>query len=200
MEFLTDEQRESLEKQDIRKCEPFRAEKFQKETKKHWDLFYKRNETRFFKDRHWTTREFQELMGSENTRKVILEVGCGVGNFVFPLLLESPSSSTFFYACDLSPRAIDFVKENPDYSEDKVKAFQCDVTDDNCFSGRIEENQVDIASMIFILSAIRPCNFKKVIRNVSAALKPGGLIIFRDYAVNDMAMFRCDAFFSCLLR
>ena len=93
---------EALELQNSRKCEKFRAEKFQNETKKHWDLFYKRNETRFFKDRHWTTREFHELIDDEATAKVLLEVGCGVGNFVFPLLEES--SSLFIYACDLSPR------------------------------------------------------------------------------------------------
>ena len=28
---------------------------------KNWDLFYKRNSTKFFKDRHWTTREFPEI-------------------------------------------------------------------------------------------------------------------------------------------
>ena len=53
---LSKEQKDALINQDSRKCDSFRAEKFQKESKKHWDLFYKRNETRFFKDRHWTTR------------------------------------------------------------------------------------------------------------------------------------------------
>ena len=76
----------ALKLQDSRKCDKFRAEKFQRETKRHWDLFYKRNETRFFKDRHWTTREFQELANDkeEGNDKVLLEVGCGVGkdNFI----------------------------------------------------------------------------------------------------------------------
>ena len=38
----------------------------------------------------------------------VLEVGCGVGNFMFPLLAEV--KNTFFYACDFSPRAVQFVK------------------------------------------------------------------------------------------
>lgn len=38
----------------------------------------------------------------------ILEVGCGVGNFMFPLLEEI--FDVFFYACDFSPRAVQYVK------------------------------------------------------------------------------------------
>jgi methylase of polypeptide subunit release factors len=37
----------------------------------------------------------------------ILEVGCGVGNLVLPLLEETRH---MFYACDFSPRAIDLLK------------------------------------------------------------------------------------------
>lgn len=39
----------------------FKQMKIEKEAQKNWDLFYKRNTTNFFKDRHWTTREFEEL-------------------------------------------------------------------------------------------------------------------------------------------
>ena len=39
----------------------FKLMKLEKEAQKNWDLFYKRNTTNFFKDRHWTTREFEEL-------------------------------------------------------------------------------------------------------------------------------------------
>ena len=41
-------------------------------------------------------------------QRAVFEVGCGVGNFLFPLLEED--SDTYFYACDFSPRAVDFVK------------------------------------------------------------------------------------------
>ncbi len=182
------EHQEALELQNSRPCDKFRAEKFQKETKKHWDLFYKRNETRFFKDRHWTTREFQELIDRTEEQRVLIEVGCGVGNFVLPLLEES--SNLFMYACDLSPRAVELLKGDSKYDDKRLHAFQCDITDDNCFDGEVPNESVDIASLIFVLSAVRPSLFQKVLSNISRILKPGGLLLFRDYAINDMAMYR----------
>ena len=172
---LTDEQLEKLRLQDERPCEAFRAEKFQRESGKMWDLFYKRNETRFFKDRHWTTREFSELIAEEGSntttaqrdqdhqKRKLFEIGCGVGNFLFPLIEEQ--INLFVHACDISPRAIQMVKDNPLYKESFVNAFQCDITQDCCFE-RIEKESVDIASLIFVLSSIRPEHFSAVLRNI----------------------------------
>ena len=41
---------------------------------------------------------------------MIFEVGCGVGNFMFPLIEED--KNLYFYACDFSQRAVQFVKVN----------------------------------------------------------------------------------------
>jgi len=60
---LTAEEEELLKCQDSRKIPERRQSQLEKEARKHWDLFYKRNSTKFFKDRHWTLREFQELSG-----------------------------------------------------------------------------------------------------------------------------------------
>ena len=123
---LTKEETEKL-KNDTQVVSDFKRGKLEQEAKKNWDLFYKRNSTHFFKDRHWITREFPELLetiselGSDRTttsevlseqrekrRLILLEAGCGVGNTIFPLLEENPN--LFIHACDFSPRAIDFVK------------------------------------------------------------------------------------------
>jgi methyltransferase-like protein 6 len=87
---------------------------------------------------------------------------------------------------------VDFVKSNPSYNEDRIKAFQCNVTSDDCFKDTLlkDDQQVDIVSMIFILSALKPTDFETAIQNVAKTLKSGGLLIFRDYGLNDMAMFR----------
>ena len=108
---LTEEEISFL-KRDTEVLSDFKRDKLEKEAKKNWDLFFKRNTTHFFKDRHWITREFPEILQAiselDHKRPVLLEAGCGVGNTVFPLLEEN--SNLFVFACDFSPRAIDFVK------------------------------------------------------------------------------------------
>ena len=50
----------------------FKQKKLEKEAQKNWDLFYKRNTTNFFKDRHWTTAEFKELLCESSSNEVSL--------------------------------------------------------------------------------------------------------------------------------
>lgn len=48
---LTEDQLQILEKQNSRKVSEFQANKLETQAARNWDLFYKRNETKFFKDR-----------------------------------------------------------------------------------------------------------------------------------------------------
>lgn len=186
---LSAEEKQQLEKQNSRMIPASKATKLEREAQKHWDLFYKRNETKFFKDRNWTTREFQELINFDPEQKLVfLELGCGVGNMVFPLVREG-FSNFYFYACDFSPRAIEFVMSNPLYDENKMKAFRADLTTDDLF-GSVEESSVDLASLIFVLSAISPAGWPHVARIAFRVLNPGGMLLFRDYGRYDMAQLR----------
>jgi methyltransferase-like protein 6 len=60
---LTAEEEENLKLQDLRPLSDFKKQQLECDLRKNWDIFYKRNTTKFFKDRHWTTREFEELGG-----------------------------------------------------------------------------------------------------------------------------------------
>lgn len=182
---LTREEQEKLEQQNSRLVSDFQALKLERDAKKNWDLFYKRNETRFFKDRHWTTREFEALNKGE--KMVLLEVGCGVGNFFYPLLEEG--KDMFVYACDFSPRAIELVKSDSRFSPDKVKAFQADLTQDKLTDNVLPES-VDLVTMIFVLSAIHPDKFPSVLQNIHSTLRPDGSVLVRDYGLYDMAQLR----------
>ncbi|RZF40777.1 hypothetical protein LSTR_LSTR011294 [Laodelphax striatellus] len=185
---LSDQEVIQLEKQNSRMVTQFMADKIERESKKHWDLFYRRNETRFFKDRHWTTREFVELTECGSKGKTVLfEVGCGVGNLMYPLLEDG--LNLFVYACDLSPRAVEFVKNHNQYSEERVSAFQADITGDDLTSN-VPKESVDIVSLIFVLSAIHPDKHAAVLMNLLPVIRPGGKVIFRDYGLYDMTQLR----------
>lgn len=185
---LTAEEEEKLKLQNSRLISAYQANKVNIESKKHWDLFYKRNDTRFFKDRHWTLREFKEILGTDiNQRNILLEVGCGVGNFIYPLIEEK--LNMFIYACDLSSKAIELLKTNPIYSEAQVKAFQTDITTTNIFD-EIPKETLDIVTLIFVLSAVDPSNHLKIARTLFALLKPKGYILLRDYGLYDMTQLR----------
>lgn len=171
----------------------FKHIKLEKEAQKNWDLFYKRNTTHFFKDRHWTTREFAELKacrGFESQKLVLLEAGCGVGNCMFPLLDDD--SNVFVYACDFSARAVGFVKQNPLYNAESCIVFQCDLTKDE-LQDNVPKESVDVTMLIFVLSAIHPDKMQQALKNIHRVLKPGGVVLFRDYGLYDHAMLRFKA-------
>lgn len=86
-------------------------ERYQNNITKYWDNFYKRHDNRFFKDRHYLVKDWGQYFCDEGISlngKVLLEVGCGAGNTIFPLLTTYPN--LFVHACDLSTHAISLVK------------------------------------------------------------------------------------------
>ncbi|KAG5874741.1 hypothetical protein JTB14_011982 [Gonioctena quinquepunctata] len=185
---LSDDEIKHLQLQNNRLVGEFKAKMLEVDAGKYWDLFYKRNETRFFKDRHWTTREFEELLNqSDSSPRTLFEIGCGVGNFIFPIVEEKLNFKVI--ACDFSPRAVEMVKNNPKYDPSCIKVFQCDITSETIFN-EVERASVDIATLIFVLSAIHPDKFLNTLKNIHELLKPGGLLLFRDYGLYDMAQLR----------
>lgn len=130
-----------------------------------------RNSIKFFKDRHWTKNEFQELItdslpSADGQKPVLLELGCGTGNFLWPLIEEN--TNFYIYATDFSPRAVNFVQSNELYDESKCKAFVADITDekfDEQFKQISGGQSVDVVSLIFVLSAINPDKMKNVLEN-----------------------------------
>lgn len=190
--ILSTEEEEKL-RRDQALVSAFKQQKLEKEAQKNWDLFYKRNSTNFFKDRHWTTREFEELRSCreyEGQKLTLLEAGCGVGNCLFPLLEED--LNLFAYACDFSPRAVDYVKQHPWYNSERCKVFQCDLTRDDLLD-HVPPESVDAVTLIFVLSAVHPEKMRLVLLNVYKVLKPGRSVLFRDYGLNDHAMLRFKA-------
>ncbi|KAJ2159807.1 hypothetical protein GGF46_002747 [Coemansia sp. RSA 552] len=176
--------------QDTSTVPEFWCSKYRNEASRNWDKFYKRNTTNFFKDRRWTDREFEELRPGHafsEKKPVLLEIGCGVGNFIWPVLERNPDM--YVYACDFSVRAVDFVKAKEEYSEERCRAFVCDITQDR-LADTIPPHSVDIVSAIFVFSALPPEKQAAAVANIVEILKPGGRILFRDYGLYDLAQLR----------
>uniref|UniRef100_A0A5B6ZX39 Methyltransferase type 12 domain-containing protein n=1 Tax=Davidia involucrata TaxID=16924 RepID=A0A5B6ZX39_DAVIN len=116
--------------------------------------------------------------------KVVLEVGCGAGNTIFPLVTTYPK--LFVHACDFSPHAIMLVKSHSDFNEERINAFVCNVVNDN-LCNRIMPSSIDVITLVFMLSAVCPKKMPLILQNLKKVLKPNGHVLLRDYATGDYA-------------
>ena len=154
-EELLSQAKEKVEKNLASFMSPDRKEELELKAADQWDKFYSIHDNRFFKDRNWLFTEFPELgkgteaVGENANETVgekadeldtthplsshstinILEVGCGAGNTVFPILQTNNSDKLFVYCSDFSQVAVDIVKNHEAYDEKRCLAFQWDLTE-----------------------------------------------------------------------
>lgn len=124
-----------------------------------WDKFYSNHKCNFFKDRNYLEREIKEISyfrqkhALDKKQYLYMEMGCGVGNTLFPLLRDYPFFD--FIGCDISATAIELIEKemviHPEY-QGRLSVKVCDLVKDEIPF----ESKPDLLSMIFVLSAIVP--------------------------------------------
>ncbi|NWQ74911.1 METL2 protein, partial [Columbina picui] len=127
--------------------------------------------------------------GSDATYR-ILEVGCGAGNSVFPILkVLCNTPGTFLYCCDFASGAVELVKSHSSYNSAWCSAFVHDVCDD-ALPYPFPDEILDVVLLVFVLSTIHPDRMQAVVNRLAKLLKPGGMLLFRDYGRYDTAQLR----------
>ncbi|KAG2011935.1 actin filament binding protein [Coprinopsis cinerea AmutBmut pab1-1] len=186
----------ALEKQ---KSNPVPVEdriKYNEKPAKHWDTFYKSNADNFFKNRKWLHNEFPELVAATQEGAgpfVVAEIGCGAGNSAFPLLSSNKNPELRIHAYDYSSHAVKVVQNNPLYKSPPVGSIQAsvwDLTSKEGLPSDLAPGSVDIVVLVFVLSALHPDEWIQAIDNVHTMLKPGGLVVMRDYGRYDLTQLR----------
>ncbi|KDD75054.1 hypothetical protein H632_c899p1 [Helicosporidium sp. ATCC 50920] len=158
--------------------------KYEDHAAQYWEAFYQRNGDRFFRDRHYFEREFPDLLRARS----VLEVGCGVGNSLLPLLELNPSC--WARACDFSPTGVALTSRALEARglAGRARAFVADITTDDLVGpSALGSERVEVATMVFVLSAVSPRLQRRALGGVARALAPGGVLLFRDYARGDLA-------------
>lgn len=173
----------------------FDKKRFNEQPEKWWDKFYGNNNANFFKDRKWLVHEFPVLgkVTEEAYGPVtVLEVGAGAGNTAFPVLAMNKNPQLKLHACDYSKKAINVIRNQEAYVNQSNKILQADVWDaaGETLPPGLEAGSVDVLVMIFIFSALSPSQWQQALRNITALLKPGGEVLFRDYGRGDLAQVR----------
>ena len=155
----------------------------------YWDIFYKRNQSNFYKDRHYLHVVFPEL--DTNTNLNLLEVGCGVGNAILPLIEMNPNLKVI--ALDFAKSAIDLLKAHPLYKLGQISAYVHDVSStdstlDYCLP--CQRGTMDLVLCMYVLSAISPDRHQHTLHQLVSSLKVGGRLLMRDYGRYDEAQLR----------
>ncbi|TFB05118.1 hypothetical protein CCMA1212_002411 [Trichoderma ghanense] len=181
-----------FEKQRQSPVSDFDKNRFNSNPAMWWNKFYKNNTANFFKDRKWLQQEFPilaEVTKEDAGPQLILEIGAGAGNTAFPVLANNKNPLLKIHACDFSKQAVEVMRNSEAYDTKHMQADVWDVSSDS-LPPDVEEGTVDLAIMIFVFSALSPREWTQAVRNVYRALKPGGVVCFRDYGRGDLAQVR----------
>jgi len=179
---------------------------------KNWDAFYSRHQTNFFKDRHYLHKTFPEEFGplyrdsskdeaiASDHDFTVMEIGCGVGNTVLPLLERGEEAVVSgerrrinVWGLDFASVAIDLLRKDERFvgasANGRAHAGVWDITLPPPPEYGIEKIS-DVSILLFCLSAISPEKMAEAARYAASTLKPGGMLVFRDYGRYDEAQMK----------
>ncbi|KNZ64422.1 hypothetical protein VP01_1030g6 [Puccinia sorghi] len=131
------------------------------------------------------------MLGLSGSRSSVV---ASPGNTAFPILAANENPELFLYALDYSSKAVELVKvntspKNPLYDPTKCLGAVWDMSSAD-IPTEVPPCSLDAIIMIFCFSALHPKEWAQTVRNLWKMLKPGGILLFRDYGRHDLAQLR----------
>lgn len=155
-----------------------------------WDTYYRNNQTKGYKDRHYILREFSELSTALESGSPVelLEIGCGVGNTFFPLLDHFCAPRFTAYGFDISRVAVDLLVQTAAERgvADRVHVTVCDLARESPPRGFLD-HPITFASLVFVLCSVEPSQHQSFLKRAFELVAPEGTLFFRDYCKEDLA-------------
>ncbi|KAH9020359.1 hypothetical protein EDB85DRAFT_1896228 [Lactarius pseudohatsudake] len=131
----------------------------------------------FLKNRKWSHLEFLELVATAELSAgphTVVEVRCGAGNAIFPLLEQNRNPKLHIHAFDYSSHAIKLVQHNTLYTSPPCGMITPSVWDLSSASPPpdLAPCSADILVLVFVLSALHPSKWPQAISNIVQAVNP----------------------------
>uniref|UniRef100_A0A4W6FUU2 tRNA N(3)-cytidine methyltransferase n=1 Tax=Lates calcarifer TaxID=8187 RepID=A0A4W6FUU2_LATCA len=118
------------------------------------------------------------------------QVGCGVGNSVFPIVNSiNLANNTVNHTVLNIAYFIFLMKDHPDYDDSVCHAFVHDICEEMA-SFPFPPQSLDVILAVFVLSSIHPERMQRAVNRLSTCLKHGGIFLFRDYGRYDFSQLR----------
>jgi SAM-dependent methyltransferase len=179
-----------------------------------WDSFYgKHNSGDFFKPRRYLTVEFEKFLSKCEAGSTVLEVGCGHGCSMFPIIKTFPVQ---YIATDYSEEVLFILKGVDGYDSSRCSVERWDVTlPPPLLVTKCIQSPLRAIVSVFALSAVHPDLHIQsfvhmrdlLVRYCSGGsntatsqtssgddsagdIAQPGIILVRDYGVHDMTMYR----------
>jgi methyltransferase-like protein 6 len=153
-----------------------------------WEIFHSRHDQgKFFKLKRYLVAEFPDVLAMDTEETVLLDVGCGNGAALVPFLRVTDHLRAVAFDCSASAIKIlrSFVEDTP--NEERVQTHVCDLMSNPI---PLSDASIDVALLIFVLSAVPVNRMPDVLSEVHRVLRPGSLLCFRDYGVYDLTHLR----------
>ncbi|KAK9841962.1 hypothetical protein WJX81_001465 [Elliptochloris bilobata] len=156
-----------------------------------WERFHLRcnKSARFYKERRYLLLEFPALARTDPSPRVV-ELGCGAGSSLLPVLKANPGARAI--ATDLSPAAVDMFRSAAASAGICLSRYEALVFDaaDSLGLNPLDGANADCCLLVFTLGALREEAMPRMLRSAFQALRPGGLLMFRDHGLYDVTQLR----------